>query len=132
MTLDEARIAAARLLPRAFVLTKGETAPNGAAWILLASGGIKAEGQPWPALCPDEETAARLWFDAYEKYCRDRTVDLIRAGAASTAITLYWRQQPEIENFHMTIADWPQQTQRTAGTWCTVRSRLAIVQGDAA
>ena len=59
-------------------------APNGEHYIAVASGGIKGEGEKFPAYYATEVLAAEAWLTAAWKYAEER-------GGK----TLYWRTRPE-------------------------------------
>lgn len=91
------------------------TAPDSAEFVTIASGGVKDEGGTYPALCNSEETAVRLWLEA------------VHAEFPHTAGTLYWREKPTLEAFHITMAD-KFNTQRLVSNRYAVRSRLWIAE----
>jgi hypothetical protein len=122
MTLDEAIAQFVRPFPP--TSPKGaqdKVAPTGEPYVIITSGGQKEEGEAFPAVCRDEETAVRLWLEAVHAYAKPLLAYHLRDGKPR----LYWRTYPEMKRFHMTIAD-ERQTHREAGVWYTVYSRLLI------
>ncbi len=98
-----------------FPPTQGDETPAENRFVTIASGGVKAEGATYPALCNSEETAVRLWVKA------------IHAEFPYLAGTLYWREKPTIEAFHITMAD-KFNTQRLVANRYAVHSRLWIAE----
>ena len=92
-----------------------DDAPEGTTFVVITSGGVKAEGETYPALCNSEETAVRLWLKA------------IHAEFPYLAGTLYWKEKPTLEAFHITMAD-KFNTKRLVSNRYAVRSRLWIAE----
>jgi len=89
-----------------------DAAPNGEKYRTVCPGGIRSEGEPFPALCISENVAAVLWLQA-------------AAQLAGKSKTLYWRTPPELQSFQMTEAD-ARQTQRVVANRYVIYSRMAF------
>lgn len=92
-----------------------ETCATGDDFVVICSGGEKANSGRWPALCASPEIAAELWADALIRYAEGRTGKI------------YWRFRPTVESFQITHAD-RRQTHRVAEPRYTVFSRLFIAE----
>lgn len=64
---------------------RGPTCETGEAYVEVASGGIKQEGESIPAFAASQEDAARLWLEAAERYASTRPQGV-----------LHWRVRPEM------------------------------------
>lgn len=66
---------------------------TGEKYVVIVSGGLKAEGVRCPILCSTEELAIKFWLDAFNEYTTDK------AG------TIYWRVRPELGSWKIRQAD---------------------------
>jgi hypothetical protein len=83
MTLDEATAQIESRLP-AQMGTPSYRSQTGETYTIIVSGGVKDEGQAFPALCATEEIAVRLWLEAMNAYLEGKEG------------TLYWRERPQL------------------------------------
>lgn len=93
--------------------TVGYWSVTGEPYVTMTNGGIKLEGEMYPAFAWSRATALR----AYLAWCEDYAADQQRAGAMPAPVvpparSLYWRCYPTILEYD-------------DGTW-TVYSRLLI------
>jgi hypothetical protein len=82
--------------------------PYGERYVVITNGGIKAEGDPFPALCTTEEAAIQGWLAEATSYAEGRKM-------------LHWRERPSLE--------WWSAPCRRCGVYsrvCVIYSRLAV------
>jgi len=115
MTVEDA-IAQLEARFRVGAPTSTALAVTGQPYATICCGGIKVEGEPHPALCADEATAVRLWYEA-----------VLAHGHGIIDGVLYWRIKPELECFRMTVAE--TRGHRTCEDRFAIYSRLLISAG---
>ena len=101
-------------------------APNGEQYVSLCSGGIKKEGDQYPAYYASEEIAAEEWLKSAWQYADKR-------GGK----TLYWRRRPEFTSREYIAIDQaammndPELRQSMQITVGQVYSRLLVTKASA-
>lgn len=100
---------------------------TGEPYVSMCSGGIRPEGERWPALYPTAEAAVKAWVQSVQDYCKGRP------GA------FYWREYPSmihaemVDVTHLFHSDWPRD-ERNLPLGCvldvySVYSRFVISDG---
>lgn len=72
--------------------TASACAVTGEPYLTIVIGGIKPEGLPFPQTRKLEDEAIQAYCHSVRGYCQ-----MVTAGNLE-GYTLYWRQEPEIEN----------------------------------